>query len=125
PVPFRATRVRVPRRGLAGETDEEHVDPAVAVEVAREGEEVVRVSARIEALRRIDLALRREVWAAVPVRPGDHVGESVAIEIGEARALAQEVGAERQALAETLLCARATTRDENGQRGREQGSAHR
>jgi hypothetical protein len=76
----RRPRVARPPRALAGEADEEDVEPAVLVEVVGEGEEVVGVLVRVE---RVDFGERvalGEVGPGVPVGTRDDVGVTVLVE---------------------------------------------
>ena len=82
----------------ARERHVEHVQPAVAVEVADEGQEVVRVAVGIKGLGRIDLVLLLEVGALVPVGPGHHVQLAVIVEVAVVGPFAEELFAEREFL---------------------------
>src|SRR4030095_6089305 len=92
-----ALRILEPRGRFAREADEQDVDPPVAVEVARIGEEVVGVLRGVECLGLVDLVLRLEVGARVPIRTRDHIAVAVAIEVGVARALGVELARELDA----------------------------
>src|SRR5262249_53288746 len=89
-MPIRAARVLVPRRVLSGKTDDEQVEPSIAVEVGRERKEVRRVRLRIERLGLEDLVLLGEIRSAIPVRTRHDVLVSVAIEVAERPAFAEE-----------------------------------
>ena len=74
-------RVLVDVAGLAGEADDEHIVPAVAVEVVDPVEEVVGVAFAVLRLRGVDFVLRLEVRPRVPVRPVHHVRLAVAVDV--------------------------------------------
>src|ERR1043165_2822717 len=103
-VDTRLAGILEPRGVLAGETNDEQVEPAVAVEIIREREKIIRVlvvhtQSALEALdddfRAIGiLALERlrcriilvaliELRPLPPIRPGDDIVVAVAIEVGE------------------------------------------
>ena len=115
PRTFLTLRILKPRRLLAGEAIDQNIRPAVRVEIAHKGEEIVRVSvlrpkrpleawngflfsvgtgASERLLRRIKLMPRLEIRPFIPIRPGDDVHFAIAIEVPEARALAPEMFAE-------------------------------
>jgi hypothetical protein len=98
--PGLAARARVlePPRFRSREADHQHVRPAVAVEVAREVEEGVRVALGVEHLRRVELEALAELRPAIHEGPRDHVGVPVAVEVGEGGALAVELRRELVAL---------------------------
>ena len=82
--------------------------PAVAVEVAGEGQEVVRIVLRIEGLPRPILVPLLEIRAFEPERAGDDVHLAVAVEVAVVGALGVELVGEAQLLEGVAL----------GQRGR-------
>ena len=73
----------------------EHVEPAVAVEVAGEGQEVVRVAVGIDGHGRVDFVLDLEVGAFVPIGPGHHVELAIVVEVAAVGPFAEELVAER------------------------------
>src|SRR5262249_28682923 len=75
---------------FAREIDDQYVGTSIAVEVANELEEVVRVAVGVEGDGRVDLVLLRERGPFVPVRAAHDVGDAIAVEVAVARALGQK-----------------------------------
>ena len=91
-----AGRILVPIGLLAGEGHVEHVGPAVAVEIARVGEEIVGVAVRIVGLGLVNLVADLEIGPLVPIRPGHDVQLAVLVEIGVIGPFGVELVAEHQ-----------------------------
>ena len=112
PEAFLVLGILVPIRLGAGETDNDNIRPAVAVDVEGESEEIFRVAIpdaqrALEAVNggffpggvgRFEGMLGRPVWVAyfeirafVPERPGNDVRVAVVVEIGEIGPLAPEL----------------------------------
>src|SRR5688572_27759705 len=91
PIPRFALRVLEPPCVLAGEADNDDVLPAVLVDIVREGEEVIRVVGNIERLGRIEFESLGELRPGIPEWAGDDIHCTVAIEIAEAGAFAEEL----------------------------------
>ncbi len=69
--------------------EDQNIGPAISAEVVDKGVHAVRgASRRIERHRRIDLVSSLERRAVVPVRAGDDVGVTVAIEVADVDAVA-------------------------------------
>jgi len=85
-----AARVQEPICILAGEADEEGIDPTIVVHVVREGEEVVRVTLHIEGRSRIQLDSFLEVRAEVNMRARHDILKAIAIKVCIACALREK-----------------------------------
>ena len=80
-----------PRHLLAGPDVGHHVEPAVAVDVGHEGDEVVGVFVRVEILRGVNLVPRLEVGAGVPEGAIDGIDMAVVVDVANAGALGVKV----------------------------------
>ena len=88
---FRFAGVPKPRHLLAGPDVGHHVEPAVAVDVGHEGDEVVGVFVRVEILRGVNLVPRLEVGAGVPEGAIDGIDMAVVVDVANAGALGVKV----------------------------------
>ena len=90
PVALLALGVGEPVARVAGESEHEHIGPAVFVEVGRVGEEVLGIAARVHRLAVVDLVARFEFRAFPPVGAIDDVVLAVLVEVAGGGALGVE-----------------------------------
>ena len=98
PMPRLALRVFKHQRRRAGETNPQHIPPAIAVKIVNKGEKIVRVTIAVLQFRGINLVLRLETRPFVPVRPRDHIRPAVARHVAQPRPFAIILRGERLAL---------------------------
>ena len=75
------SRILVDVRGRAGKADGKHVFVSVAIKVVNPGEEVVRIVPPILRNWFIDLVLLPKVRPLGPIRPANHIGLAVTVDV--------------------------------------------